>query len=259
MRTPNVAVRKKVGSLTVGLVAVAIAIPAANAHRTASTALPPGNTVEQWNKIAEDTVVGSGAFQIEGFIYMAYESTAVYDAAVALQGDYTPLRPAFRVWKGASLDAAIVEAAYRTLAHYFPAASATLDPLYAAALAAIPNGQAKLAGQKIGLVAANQVIRSRTGDGLTTPIGSTSTFPTLAPAPGVWRLTPPAFLAPQTPWTGNVHPFVLKSGAQFLPAPPPSLSSSDWVTALNEVKAYGGTIRPAPRMRRTSPSSGWRM
>src|SRR5205085_9138638 len=92
-------------------------------------------------KIAEDTVVGSGAFQIEGFIYMAYESTAVYDAAIALQGGYKPLMPAFRVWKGASPDAAVVEAAYRTLSHYFPAATATLDPLYAAALPAIPDGR----------------------------------------------------------------------------------------------------------------------
>jgi WD40 repeat protein len=30
-------------------------------------ALPPGNTVEQWNTIAENTVVASGAFQAEGF------------------------------------------------------------------------------------------------------------------------------------------------------------------------------------------------
>src|SRR5438045_5334762 len=176
---------------------------------------------------------------------MAYESTAVYDATVALQGDYTPLMPAFRVWKGASPDAAIVEAAYRTLTHYFPKASATLDPLYAAALEAIPDGQAKKAGQKIGWVAANEVIRARTGDGLTTTIGATSTFPTLAPGPGVWRLTPPAFLAPQTPWVANVRPFVLKSGARFLPGPPPSLSSSNWVTAFNELKTYGGATSTA--------------
>jgi len=34
----------------------------------------------------------------------------------------------------ASPDAAVVEAAYRTLRHFFPAANATLDPLYAAGL-----------------------------------------------------------------------------------------------------------------------------
>src|SRR2546423_2597627 len=171
MSTPSFPLRTSARSLAVALAAIAVVIPVANAGlersrniegRTASVTLPTGNTVEQWNKIAEDTVVGSGAFQIEGFIYMAYESTAVYDATVALQGGYEPLMPAFRVWKGASPDAAIVEAAYRTLSHYFPAAAATLHPLYAAALAAIPSGQAKLAGQRIGRGAPRQVLRTPT-------------------------------------------------------------------------------------------------
>ena len=49
------------------VVGVALLIGAsAGTERDASVTLPPGNTVEQWNKIAEDTVVGSGAFQNEG-------------------------------------------------------------------------------------------------------------------------------------------------------------------------------------------------
>jgi hypothetical protein len=266
MRTPRLTIPTLARTLAIVLAVVAFAVPVANAGversrtisgQTARIALPAGNTVEQWNKIAEDTVIGAGAFQIEGFIYMACESTAVYDATVALQGGYKPLMPSFRVWKGASPDAAVVEAAYRTLTHYFPAASTTLDPLYAAALAAIPDGQAKKAGQKIGWVAANQVIRARTGDGLTTPIGVTATFPTLIPGPGVWRLTPPAFLAPQTPWVANVRPFVLKSGAQFLPGPPPSLSSADWVTAFNELKTYGSATSTARTADETNIAEFW--
>ncbi|MGG7381515.1 hypothetical protein ACQ7B2_23175, partial [Escherichia coli] len=46
------------------------------AMSNASPTLPPGNAVQQWNAIAEDTVVRSGAFQAEGFIYMAYVSAA---------------------------------------------------------------------------------------------------------------------------------------------------------------------------------------
>ena len=55
------------------------------------------------------------------------------------------------------------------------------------------------------------------------PSRSTSPFPTLPSGPGVWRLTPPAYAAPQTPWMANVRPFVLRSADQFLPPPPPSL------------------------------------
>jgi hypothetical protein len=221
----------------------AVALLAGASARTAQPAtvtLPPGNTVEQWNKIAEDTVVASGAFQNEGFQYMAYISTAVYDATVSLGHSYKPLLPAFRVWRKASQDAGVVEGAYRTLAHYFPAASPTLGAYYTEALAAIPDGPAKLAGEKIGQVAAAQVIRLRSGDGLVTPIASTSSFKTLAPGPGVWRLTPPAYLAPQTPWVGDMKPFILESAAQFMPGPPPSLSTSTWVAAFNEIKAVGG-------------------
>ena len=212
----------------------------AGTARSAGVTLPPGNTVEQWDKIAEDTVVGSGAFQIEGLLYMSYTSTAMYDAITSIQGGYKPLLPSFRASKQASPDAAAAEAAYRTLSSFFPSASGTLDPLYAQAMAAIPDGPAKLAGQKVGRVAAAQVIRMRTGDGLTTPIGVTSTFPTLTPGPGVWRETPAAYQAPQTPWIANVHPFILKSGSQFLPAPPPALSSQQWADSFNEIKTYGG-------------------
>jgi hypothetical protein len=217
---------------------------ATGTERGASAALPAGNTVEQWNQIAEDTVVGSGAFQNEGYIYMAYESTAVYDAVDSIAGGYQPLEPAFRVSNNASPDAAVVEAAYRTLRHYFPAASPTLDPLYAAALSAIPDGVAKQAGQRIGVVAANQVIRGRSLDGLTLPITTTSSFPTLKAGPGVWRLTAP-FAAAQTPWVGSMHPFILRNAGQFLPAPPPSLSSPEWVSGFNEIEAYGGATSSA--------------
>ncbi|HMC70577.1 MAG TPA: vanadium-dependent haloperoxidase, partial [Mycobacteriales bacterium] len=123
--------------------------------------------------------------------------------------------------------------------------------------AAIPDGPNKLAGQRIGWVAADQVIRTRTGDGLVTPIGSTATFPTLTPGPGVWRLTPSAYAAPQTPWAAKVQPFVLKDAAQFLPGPPPSLSSSDWATAFNELKTYGSATSTARTADETAIAKFW--
>jgi hypothetical protein len=222
--------------------------------RDAAAALPPGNTVAQWNQIAEDTVVGSGTFLPEGFLYMAYPSAAVYDAVVAIEGGFDPYGPAIAAPAGASVDAAVVEAAYRTLWAYFPpevcnpaslayafclGVRPRLDAFYAEALALIPDGPAKDAGKAVGLQAANDIIALRSGDGRMTPIGVTSSFPTLPPGPGVWRLTPPSFLAPQTPWLANVRPFVLQGVDTSLPDPPPSLQSDEWVEAFNQVKAYG--------------------
>jgi len=217
--------------LAVALTAALAGLAGATARR-AGAVLPPGNAVQQWDKIAEDTVVGSGTFQAEGFIYMAYVSQAMYQAAFAY--------PAFG---GSVTDAAVIQAAYLTLSNYFPSQSAVLDSLHQEALAAIPNTPSKNIGTFLGMVAARSVILARTGDGRVTPIGSTSSFPTLPPGPGVYRLTPP-YAAPQTPWVGSVRPFILQSADQFQPPPPPSLSSPQWVAAFNEVKTYGSSTNP---------------
>jgi hypothetical protein len=201
--------------------------------RSAAAALPPGNAVEQWNKIAEDTVVGSGAFQAEGFIYMAYESQAVFGALTST--------PSFG---GSYDDAAVIQAAYQTLSYYFPTQAATLDALRQEAMAAVPNSLSKYLGTFYGSVAASRVIVARMNDGRVTPIGSTSSFPLLPPGPGVYRLTPTAYQAPQTPWVGSVRPFIMQRPDQFLPPPPPSLSSPQWVAAFNEVKQYGSSTNP---------------
>ena len=119
-----------------------------------------------------------------------------------------------------------------------PGIRPSLAAFYAEALDAIPPGPAKTDGQAVGLQAANNIIALRRGDGLMTPINVSSSFPTLPPGPSVWRLTPP-FAAPQTPWVGQMRPFVLQSLDQYLPDPPPSLQSREWVEAFNETKAYG--------------------
>jgi VCPO second helical-bundle domain len=230
-------------------VVVAVAVAAsAGTTRNAAAALPPGNAVAQWNKIAEDTVVGSGAFQSEGLLYMAYASTAVYNAVVAIEGGYEPLDSTITAPEGASVDCAVIAAAHRTLRYYFsssPVLVANLDADYAEALSpsnldgCTADGGA---GTGVGLAAANEVIYKRTTgpspDGRMTPIGVSTPFPTLPPGPGVWRLTPP-FAAPQVPWVGNVRRFALQSVDQFLPDPPPSLQSDKWVNAFKMIKAYG--------------------
>ena len=254
---------KRILMLAVTALAVAAS---AGTTRNAAAALPPGNTVAQWNKIAEDTVVGSGAFQAEGLIYMAYASTAVYNAVVAIEGGYEPLDSTITAPAGASVDCAVVEAAYRTLRFYFssvPVLVANLDANYAEALSpsnldgCTADGGA---GTAVGLAAANEVINNRTTgpnpDGRMTPIGVTSSFPTLPPGPGVWRLTPP-FAAPQTPWVGNVRRFVLQSVDQFLPDPPPSLQSDEWVDAFNEIKAYGEATSSVRSDEQTAIAKFW--
>ena len=232
----------------------------AGAPAGSAAATPQGNAVADWDEIAQNTVVASGAFQNEGLVYMAYVSAAVYDAATSIEGGYEPYGHAVAAPRGASTDAAVIEAAYRTLVNYFPsprpAAAPDLDALHDQALAAIPDGQAKRDGITVGAAAANQVIGLRAHDGRLTPIATSSPF-SPAPGPGVWRRTPPAFVPPQTPWVGAVRPFVLESPDQFLPAPPPPLSSRAWARAFAEVKAYGGLTSSARTPEQTDIARFW--
>ena len=223
----------------------------------ASSTLPPGNTVQQWNTIAEDTVVSSGAFQAEGFIYMGYVAAAVYDAVVSTEGGYAPYGSAITAEPGASTDVAVVEAAYRTLVYYFPSQATTLDFFHTQALALIPDGATKTAGLAVGLAAATNIINLRAGDGRLTPVAITSPFSTLPPDPGVWRLTPFTFALPQTPWVGSVRPFIQQSADQFLPDPPPSLESNEWVEAFNQIKRYGDATSTARTTEQTAIARFW--
>jgi VCPO second helical-bundle domain len=244
----RVSKRMRTFGLLVGL-AVAAVVGGATS-RTAHAVLPAlPNTVQQWNKIAEDTVVASGAFQGEGEVYMSYAATAVYDALVAIEGGYEPYGPAISAPAGASVDCAVVEAAYRTLVVYFSSNATLVGNLnghYADALSNMNGCTADGGkGKSVGLAAANSIIALRTGDGRLTPIGTTSSFETKDPGPGVWRLTPP-FALPQTPWLGSVKPFLLKSPGQFKAEPPTPLTSQEWVRAFNEVKTWGGATN-SPR------------
>src|SRR6266508_2618657 len=132
MRAP-ISKRMRIFGALIGLVVAAVISGATSLDAQAVLPALP-DTVQQWNKIAEDTVVGSGAFQGEGYIYMAYVSAAVYDAAVAIEDGFQPYGPPITAPPGASVDCAVIEAAYRTLVNYFPSQAGTLGTLYAEAL-----------------------------------------------------------------------------------------------------------------------------
>jgi hypothetical protein len=123
------------------------------------------------------------------------------------------------------------------LLYYFPAQAAALQVQYDAALAAIPDGEAKGSGITVGQVAAASIVALRAGDGRAANVPYT--YPT-SPQPGVWIPTPPAFAPPATPWVAQMVPFTMQSAYQFLPVNgPPSLGSRQWAQEYNEVKRLG--------------------
>jgi hypothetical protein len=188
--------------------------------------LPAGNAAQQWDEIAQKTVLSVVTFQNESFIYMAYANGAAYRAVFG--GPLSFL---------ASPDAAIATAEFDALSFYFPAQSELLQCYRDASLATVPDGLAKTFGTWAGHAAAATMTFGRLGDGRM-PVGTIQpAYP--AAGPGVWQPTPPAFLPPQTPWLGQMHPFLLRAPDQFLPPPPPALNSPTWVKDFNEIQVMG--------------------
>jgi hypothetical protein len=58
----------------------------------------------------------------------------------------------------------------------------------------------------------------------------------------VWRVTPPPDVSVAITAQAHWQPWTLKSNYQFLPGPPPLLTSAQYAADLNEVKAIGSRM-----------------
>jgi hypothetical protein len=215
------------------------------------------NAVTDWNAIgitAARTSTAPGSATAGGTgIYMAYVHLAVYNAVNAIDGRFQPYKYSLPATRDASVDAAAIEASYRMLLYLLPDQAASLTAQYDSSLAAIPDGDAKIKGQTIGLASANNLIALRANDGR--GAGVPYTFPSV-PTPGVWILTPGSTV-PQTPWVGQMRPFTFDDPARFLPGPPPDLGSDTWAKDYNEVKISGELNSPVRTPEQTEQARFW--
>jgi hypothetical protein len=227
--------------LAVVLVApfIALAPVTADAHRR-SASLGDANVIWEWNQIAVATLTADSLttpprkLPVEGYLYVAFVQAAVFNAVNGVHERYEGYRFDGEAPSGTSAEAAAVSAAHRVLVHYSPQQQATLDEKYLASLARIPNGLAKSRGVAWGEFTAADIIAQRVGDGRNANV----TFDTPL-KPGVWRPTPPANAPMSHPWLGYVEPLMLKSGDQFDPGKPPSLTSKAYARDFAEVKSLG--------------------
>jgi len=211
------------------------------------------NAVTAWNDIAVTAALNANQTMSPGSnaaggmsLYLAYTHLAIYNAVNAIDHRFQPYGAEIPAPAGASLDAAVISAAYNTLLFYLPDQSVFLTTQYIAALGLITDDQAKSDGIQVGKTAANSIIAMRAGDGRGASFSYN--FPSV-PTAGVWIPTPPAHLLPQIPWASQMVPFTMSSASQFLPdEPPPALTSTQWSDDYNQVKTLGAansTVRTA--------------
>jgi hypothetical protein len=189
-----------------------------------------------WHERAR-TLVGANRLSplAAGRVYAAL-SVAQYQAVMSIDGPDTDgeLRANGVGSGGRSLlearRGAVAGASVQVLSFFFPAAAASLEDLAQGQADATP-GQVHpefARGMVAGRTAGDVIVQRCKTDGFTKPWdGSVRT------GPGVW--IPSGTPAGAT--FGQVRPYLLTSGAQFRPAPPPTFGSQAFLTDLGEIRA----------------------
>jgi len=178
---------------------------------------------------------------------MAHVQVAVFEAVNAITGRYAPFIGKINAAPGASVDTAVAASTRTVLLKLMPTQQQAIDADYEAALKLVPDGQAKRDGIAVGEQAATACL-ARPDEGLLVP----DTYRPHAAA-GVYVPTMP----PAVPNWGKRKPWVMTSGSQFRPGPPPALTSQIWVRDYNEIKAVGGKNSTQRTAEQTAIAKFW--
>ena len=179
---------------------------------------------------------------------MAIVQVSVFDAVSAITGRYPAVRAKITAPRDASVDAAVAAATRTALSKLMPAQQAGIDADYQALIRTVPDGRAKTDGIAAGEQAATAVVAACAEDGFNAP----NTYRPHT-APGVYVPT----MFPAVPHWGKRKPWVMTSGDQFRPGPPPALASETWKRDFNEIKAVGGKTSMQRTPEQTAIAQFW--
>jgi hypothetical protein len=154
--------------------------------------------------------------------------------------------------RDASIEAAVSAAAHRALLALYPGASTSLETSYDSALATLPAGSARDDGVAAGDAAAAAVLAMRAADHSLDVVAYTPTV-----GLGKWAPTPPAFATAFEPGWGLVTPFLLSSGSQLRPPPPPAPGSDAYVRDYLEIVSVGSTTSSTRTAAQTEVARFW--
>jgi hypothetical protein len=242
-------------SLTIGLMLSCVMALVADPQTRATFAAPAGgDAVTVWNANAGEAAQAAcispdGDPLHESRIY-AMMHLAIHDALNAIDRHSRPYVFDSPEPSGASTTAAVAAAARDVLVPLIgqlplelvsqsciDAAVASVEADYTAALAAIPDNQAKAQGIVVGQATAAAILALRAADGAVGPFLNFSCPQDTNP--GEYQCTPGTPFIAFEVWE-NVTPFVLKDSSQFRPGPPYAVYMKKYTADFNEVKSLGG-------------------
>ena len=221
-------------------------------ERLESRELLSSDAVLQWNAIALDAIRVDRTAPPMAARDLAILHVAIYDAVNSIDRQYAPYVSYIDVHPRASKEAAVAAAAHDVLIALFPSQQTTIDTKYTEALAAITDGTAETEGIAVGEAAVAQILAARNNDGALDSVTYMS-----GTNPGDWVPTPPGFQSPVLPQWPDVTPFAMMMSSQFLPVAPPSLTSTAYARAFNEVKLIGSTTSTTRTADQTAIAQFW--
>ncbi len=217
---------------------LAIALIAIAALATPGVAY--GDVVTDWNTTMLDALYATHTAPQPSTRTGAIVEASVFDAVNGISHRYDQFHPEVlnaTAPPGASRRAAAASAAYTALSALVPSQQAAFDAQYASTLASLPAGSQSVArGLAWGQTVANAFLAWRSGDGFTAVLPPY----VIGPLP-LWQPAPPGFVAtPAFRQFAAMTPWTMSSPGQFLPPPPPALTSDRYSADFQEVKSIGG-------------------
>lgn len=209
--------------------------------------------VTHWNQQAMNVIRATSMNPPMASRALAMTHAAIFDAVNAVDQTHNPYHYTGTVNPNCSREAAVAQAAYRTLAAAFPTQQANLQAELTVRLAFIPAGQAKTDGINLGNNVADDILALRSNDGSTFNPGPYTGSNVI----GKWRPTPPGFANGLLPAWGAVTPFTMTSGSQFRQGPPPAVNSAAYTAAYNEVKELGSATSATRTADQTNIARFW--
>jgi hypothetical protein len=206
-------------------------------HRDDSGEFSDATIVVRWSQVAHDNAFAVDPATTDPFPN-ARGWTMMY---LAMHDALSAIVPRFQQYAFFGTDrsahpiAAAAQAARDVMNHIYPTRQVANDAELAFWLDQVPDGSRKTHGIYLGMASASAIISLRANDNMLVP-GEYALQDPLEP--GDYRFVPPLEFV-YRPAFGRAIPFGIGSGADFLPDPPPALTSRDYARSVNETKAFG--------------------
>lgn len=184
---------------------------------------------------------------------MAMTHLAIYDAVNSIEDTHSPYVVNLTVSNTTSREAAASQAAHDVLTALFPSQAATFAAALQSSLASVAEGLPKSDGIQVGSQVASTILAMRANDHASDIVSYTPSG-----LVGDWEPTPDAYAPALLPNWPTVSPFAMTSGSQFRSiSGPPSLSSEEYASSLQEVQALGGANSATRTDDQTSIAKFW--